>query len=153
MWPPFAFRQIRVVLGLLMGLERRVHLRDRILLHARQHVAVQVERDADLAVTEPLAGDLHMDARGQHVRGVAVPQIVEADAGQALARNCLQPFMGEAVRLDAFAGSRGADQRVAGRPDAKPQQFLGLLTRHARSSSTTSADRLTLRVRPRLGSV
>jgi hypothetical protein len=69
-------------------LEGRVYLSDCIFLHAGEHVRVQVERDPDLAVTEPLAG-LHVDAGRQHVGGVAVPQIVEPNARQSLARNRL----------------------------------------------------------------
>ena len=91
-----------------MGLECCIHFGDGILLHPRQNVAVQVERYADLGMPEALAGNLHMDARGQHVRGVAVPQIVEADAGQAGALYGLEPFVREAVRLYAFTGSGDA---------------------------------------------
>ncbi len=66
-----------------MGLECRVNLGDGILLDPRQDVAVEVEGYPDLGMPEPFAGNLHMDARCQHVRGVAVPQIVEPDMGQA----------------------------------------------------------------------
>jgi len=57
-------------------LERGADLRHRIFLRAGENMRVQVEGDADLAVTEPFAGDLHVDARGGHVRRVRVPQVM-----------------------------------------------------------------------------
>jgi len=57
-------------------LERGADLRHRIFLRAGENMRVQVEGDADLAVTEPFAGDLHVDARGEHVRRVRVPQVM-----------------------------------------------------------------------------
>ena len=45
-------------------------------LHARQYVAVEIERDRDTGMAESFLGDLGMHARGQQLRGVAVPQIV-----------------------------------------------------------------------------
>src|SRR5450830_1284981 len=42
-----------------------VDLLRRFLLHARHHMAVRVERDADRGVPEPLADDLGVDAGAQ----------------------------------------------------------------------------------------
>ena len=63
-----------------------------------KHVAVEVERDANLAVAKALAGDLWMYARGQQVRRVCVPQIVEPDAGQGASAEEADPFLAQAVR-------------------------------------------------------
>jgi hypothetical protein len=37
-----------------------IDLGHRVLLHSRQDMAVEIERDPDLAVSQPLAGDLRM---------------------------------------------------------------------------------------------
>ena len=76
MWPPLCIRESLVILGLLVRPKRRVNLGDGILLHARQDVAVEVERYPDLGMPEPFCGSLHMGARGKHVRGVGVPEVV-----------------------------------------------------------------------------
>jgi hypothetical protein len=47
-----------------------------------QDMRVEVKRDADFRVAQALARDLGVDAGRQQVRGVSMPQIVEADAGQ-----------------------------------------------------------------------
>src|ERR1700687_1174162 len=57
------------------GLER---LRTPLSDHPRYYMRVQVQRDPYLAVAEPLAGDLRMYARRQHMSRVGVSQIVEA---------------------------------------------------------------------------
>ena len=44
---------------------------------------VKVKRNPDLAVAQALAGDFGVDAGSQHMGGMAVPQIVEADALQS----------------------------------------------------------------------
>lgn len=59
------------------GLQRRVYSGGRVLLHPRQDVAVEIERDADLAVAQALAGDLGMVAAGKQGSRVAVSKIVE----------------------------------------------------------------------------
>ncbi len=68
-----------------------------------------------------------MDSRGEHVRSVGVPQIVEPDTGQGGFADRIGKLVREAIRLDAFAGSGGANQRVISQPNAELQQFLGLL--------------------------
>src|SRR6476619_6572489 len=47
-----------------------------VFLHARHHVAVKIERNTDFAVAKPLTGDLQVDARRQHGRGMSMTQIV-----------------------------------------------------------------------------
>ena len=53
-----------------MGFKSRVDLGSGVLLHSRQDVRVQIERDPDLAVPESLARHLHMYAGAEHVRRV-----------------------------------------------------------------------------------
>jgi hypothetical protein len=50
-----------------------VNARDRISLHVREHMAVQVERDADLAMSQALARHLGVDAARKQMRSVGVP--------------------------------------------------------------------------------
>jgi hypothetical protein len=71
-----------------------------MLQHCRQHVAVKIERNSNLAVPEPLAGDLRMGGRSQKVRGVTAPQIVKPDARRARPSNCLHPCVAKAIGLD-----------------------------------------------------
>jgi hypothetical protein len=47
---------------LLSGLQCTVDRGSRLGLHPREHMAVEVERDADLAVPETFVRDLWMDA-------------------------------------------------------------------------------------------
>jgi hypothetical protein len=51
-------------------------------------MAVQIERDSNLAVPEPLRNDLRMHIRAEHVGCVRVPQIVELRGGPG----CLNRF-------------------------------------------------------------
>jgi hypothetical protein len=48
---------------------------------------IQVQRYGDLGMAKPLRGHLGVDARGQHVRGVGVAQIVKANTGQGGSMN------------------------------------------------------------------
>jgi hypothetical protein len=43
-----------------------------------------IERNTDLAVAKPLTGDLRMDARRQHVRGMSMTQIVALKIRQSI---------------------------------------------------------------------
>ena len=49
-----------------------VNARCCIGLQARQHVAVEIERDRDAGVAEPLLGDLRVNAGSEHMRCMAV---------------------------------------------------------------------------------
>jgi hypothetical protein len=73
--------------GLAERGEHRFNLCNGVLLHPGHDVRIQVKGDAYLGVPEPFAGDLHMHPRCQHVSGMCVAQIVEADAGQGGALN------------------------------------------------------------------
>ena len=44
-------------------------------------MAIEVHRRGDRRVTEPLLGNLGMDAGAQQLSSVRMPQIMEADAG------------------------------------------------------------------------
>jgi hypothetical protein len=68
---------IAIVYG---GSQRAVNRRCGLALHIRHQVAVDVHSDGDRGMAEPLLDDLGMDLGGQHVAGVAVPQLVQGDA-------------------------------------------------------------------------
>jgi len=70
--------------GLLCRPERGVHFRYGVLLHSRKDVRIEVERYPDLGVPQALTGDLRMDAGSQHMGGVGVPQVMEANAGRSV---------------------------------------------------------------------
>ena len=74
--------------------QRVVDARRGVLLHARQHVRIQIERDADAGMAEPFAGDFRMHAGGEQMRGVAVPQIVQPNARQRHGRPRQPPRLG-----------------------------------------------------------
>ena len=69
------------------GRQRDVDAPRRFVLHVRQHVAVNVQRDGDVAVAESFADDLGMDALTQELGCVAVPEIVEADGWEVDLQN------------------------------------------------------------------
>jgi hypothetical protein len=81
------------------SLQRSVNTLGSILLHSRKYVAVEVERDPDLGMAEPFAGDFRMDAVRQHVSGVRMTQVMEADAGQGRAFEFAEPVLCDGVRL------------------------------------------------------
>jgi hypothetical protein len=57
-------------------------------------MAVQVERYPDLAVAQALARHLGVDAARKQVRGMGMPQVMEANARQcALARKKADPLL------------------------------------------------------------
>ena len=77
-----------VVAGALLDQsERIVNARCGVSLHTGQDVAVKVKRDPDARMTEPLTGDLRMDAARKHVCSVRVPKIVKPDPGEGRARD------------------------------------------------------------------
>ena len=71
-------------------------MRRRLTLHAGQDVAVEVERNADFAVAQALAGDFGVNAGCQHVGGMAMPEIVQPDALQAARLDELREATGTA---------------------------------------------------------
>src|SRR5579863_3701231 len=66
------------------NLHRRVKLKGSVALHRVGNVAVQVKRDPHRRVTESLRSDLRMHATGEQLSRVAVPQVMEPDAGHIL---------------------------------------------------------------------
>ena len=61
-----------------------IHPPNRLPLHIRQDMAVQVKGDADLAVAQALAGDFRMNPVDQKVGGVRVPQVMEPKPGEGV---------------------------------------------------------------------
>ena len=84
---------------MLGGLQCPINRSSRPGLHAWKHVAVEVERDSDLAVPEALACDLWMDAGGEQMRGMRVSEIVETNPFQASLDHKPGKGLREAVRL------------------------------------------------------
>ena len=74
-------------------LECGIDLGNRVLLHSRQDVGIEVQSDPDLGMPQPFTGDLRMDAAAQHVCCMGVAQIVEADTGQGGVFNDAHPFV------------------------------------------------------------
>ena len=69
-------------LAFVPELQRLPEALDGLAPQAREDVAVDVQRDADLAVPEPFLHHFRVDALPQHQRRVGVPHVVEADGGQ-----------------------------------------------------------------------
>ena len=83
-------------------------------------MAVEVERDPYLAVAQPFAGDLRMNAGREHVCRVGMSKIVEADAGQGGARDLPIPIVSEGVGLQRQAILTRANKSLIGEPNAEP---------------------------------
>jgi hypothetical protein len=103
-----------------------VNARDRVLLHAGQNIAVEIKGYADARVSEPLGRDLGVDAAGQEMRGVRVPEIMEPSAGGGGAADRFAPCLRQAARLQGLAVLLCVDERCLGLPDVQLQQLLGL---------------------------
>ena len=107
--------------------EIAVNARGSVFLHSRHHMRIQVHRDPDLRVSEALAGNLRMDARGQHVGRVRVPQVVETNARQRLVdRQQLVPLLRDGSRLQRPAIRLGNNKRVVRQRNAELEKLLGL---------------------------
>jgi len=52
---------------------------------------VEIERNADLAVSQPLARYLGVDAVGKQMRGMGVPKVVKPEAGKSCRGNLPRP--------------------------------------------------------------
>ena len=70
-------------------------------------------------MAQPLACHLRMNARGQHVSGMGVPQIVNSNAGEGRARDDPIPIVRERVRLQRLTVFASANMGFFGR-GAKP---------------------------------
>ena len=103
---------------------------------------------------KPLAGDLRMNARGEQVGGMGVPQIMKTNAGQSFGCKKADPFMCDASRLQRAAIGLCYYEGPAIRSLTNRLQFLGLPQNARRSdSSTTVSDSRTFRVLPDFGSL
>ncbi len=108
-------------------------------------MAVKVERDPDLAVAEPLARDLRVDAARKQVGGMGMTQVVEANARQtAIAGKEADPLLAEAVRTAR-----------ASRPPASPRNRRQIAAcRAAEAPGPVGPDvNAMVRPRPALGSL
>lgn len=63
---------------------------DRLLLHPRDDMAIDVQRHADRRVAEALLDDLGVNALLEQEGGVGMAQVVEPDARQALWQGILR---------------------------------------------------------------
>ena len=62
-------------------------------------MAVEVQRDPDLAVAEPLTRHFGMDAARKQMRGVGMSQIMKANARQGtIASDEADPLLAKAMR-------------------------------------------------------
>ena len=108
-------------------MQRLVNDRRRFGLHVRQNVAVEIERDPDLAMTQALACDLGMDTGREQMRRMRVAQIMETNARQFLDCKYADPLMGDASRLQWAAVGLCYHKSIAIGPLADLKQFLCLL--------------------------
>src|SRR5260370_27053808 len=122
----FATALLPNVVGALLfrDLVSLVNARNRVLLHARQDVTVEVERDPNLAVAQSFTRHLRMHTGGQHVRRMRVPKVVESNTREMGGAG--SPHLREATWLHRFSVLAGVDKRCVGLPDAKSQQFFSL---------------------------
>jgi len=82
---------------------RKVNALNSLSLHARQHVAVQIERNRNARMPQPLLRDFRVDTRGQQMRRMAMAQIMQSHARQLVRAEELFKRMGEAARLQGPA--------------------------------------------------
>lgn len=131
--PPWSETKIAVATALLPNvfgallfrdLVSLVNARNSVLLHARQDVTVEVERDPNFAVAQPLTRHLRMHTCGQHVRRMRVPKVVELNTREMGGAG--GPHLREATRLHRLSVLASVDKRRVGLPHAKSQQFFSL---------------------------
>ena len=97
--------------------EDRVEPGHRLGLHRGQRVAVAIERDRDLLVTQHLRHDLGVRAGHQLQRGEGVAQVVEADRGQPGPAQQRLELQGRDVPApQRLPGRVREDQVVSGQP-------------------------------------
>jgi hypothetical protein len=108
-----------------------VHLRGCIFLHPGHDVRIQIECDANLAMPEPFAGNLGVNAGRQHVSCVGMAQVVKPDAGQGGTADEPDPF----VRDESWLHWRAMPLTISV-PEAG-QKYFGL----SRNGSYAAANR------------
>src|SRR5260370_32727693 len=122
----FATALLPNVVGALLfrDLVSLVNARNRVLLHARQDVTVEVERDPNLAVAQSLTRHLRMHPGGQHVRRMRVPKVVESNTREMGGAG--SPHLREATWLHRFSVLAGGGKRCVRMSCAKSPEMLSL---------------------------
>ena len=110
---------------LFRDLKGRVNAQNSILLHARQNMAVEIERDPNLAMAQPLARHFRVHSGRQHGRRVGVPKIVKSNSREVC--GCRSPHLREATRLNGRAVLSRINEGGASLPHTEPQKLLGLI--------------------------
>src|SRR5205085_8897467 len=88
-------------------------------------MAVEIKRDPNLAVAEPLTRYLRMHTGGQHVRSVSMPKVVKSNSRKMRGKGC--PHLREAARLHWRAVLTRINESGVRLPHAKPEKLLGLI--------------------------
>jgi len=78
------------------------------------------QRDPDLAVAQPFAGDLRMYPRRQHVGRVSMTQIVETQVGEGRSADGLDPLMRDEGWLHPGAVCLPDDEVIVRHANAEP---------------------------------
>src|SRR5690606_11278508 len=91
-----------------------VNLGGGVRLHSRHDMQIQVKRDPDSRMAEPFTGNLRMDASGQQLCGVGMPEVVETHAGKIETPYQILPCIGEGTRLKRLALVIGNNEVIIG---------------------------------------
>lgn len=126
-------------------LQRGVNLLCGVSLHSRHNMGIKVQRDANARMAKSLAGNLRMDTGRKHLRGMGMPKIMEADAGQGGFPENANPFVGKRPWLQGCAVDLGNDEAVTIGAKAKTKLFLCLA--HSMSAVLPAASLAPLRNR------
>jgi len=89
-------------------------------LHSRQHMGIKIDGDTDARMPQPLLRDLRMDAGLEHVRGMGMPQIMEADMTEPAPPQELDKDMGKLARLYWLAILACDHMMIIGEPHTDP---------------------------------
>ena len=89
-------------------------------------MAVDIERDSDRRMAEALLDNLAVNTGLQHSGRVRVPQIMQADARQAMPGEEQFKGVGQASRLIGVAVRLRHHKTVLREPDAELQESFGL---------------------------
>ncbi|WP_434221216.1 hypothetical protein [Mesorhizobium caraganae] len=77
-------------------------------------------------MAKALLGDLRVDAGGQHLRRMAVAQIVEPDPGEGCLAEDPHPLVRERTRLQRACIGLCHDKRGVVEPNTQPEMFFRL---------------------------
>ncbi len=84
-----------------------------VSLQALDHVAVEVECDADAAVPQALGGNLGMHACREHVARMGMTEIMESHAGEGALNNAQPPLLADGVGIVWAAVRLGDDEGIS----------------------------------------